>query len=81
MDMKSTVMVTVSFSPMQSSDQCLRYPNLYTVKIYQTTYIYIIIIIKSRRLYGFLFLGGAHGVMVIVVRNGYGDTSSNPRRD
>ena len=25
--------------------------------------------------------GGAHGVMVIIVGNGYGDTSSNPRRD
>ena len=25
--------------------------------------------------------GGARGVMVIVVRNGYDDTSSNPRRD
>ena len=25
--------------------------------------------------------GGAHGVMVIVVGNGLGDTSSNPRRD
>ena len=24
---------------------------------------------------------GAHGVMVIVVGNGYGDTSSNPGRD
>ena len=25
--------------------------------------------------------GGAHGVMVIVVENGHGDTSSNPGRD
>ena len=25
--------------------------------------------------------GGARGVMVIVVRNGHGDTSSNPERD
>ena len=25
--------------------------------------------------------GGARGVMVIVVRNGHGDTSSNPGRD
>ena len=25
--------------------------------------------------------GGAHGVMVIVVGNGHGDTSSNPGRD
>ena len=25
--------------------------------------------------------GGARGVMVIVVGNGYGDTSSNPGRD
>ena len=27
------------------------------------------------------YLGGAHGVMVIVVGNGHGDTSSNPGRD
>ena len=27
-----------------------------------------------------LQLGGARGVMVIVVGNGHGDTSSNPRR-
>ena len=26
-------------------------------------------------------LGGAHGVMIIVVGNGHDDTSSNPRRD
>ena len=25
--------------------------------------------------------GGARGVMVIVIGNGHGDTSSNPRRD
>ena len=25
--------------------------------------------------------GGAHGVMVIVVGDGHGDTSSNPERD
>ena len=29
----------------------------------------------------FLFYGGARGVVVIVVRNGHGDTSSNPGRD
>ena len=28
-----------------------------------------------------LFRGGARGVMVIVVGNGHGDTSSNPGRD
>ena len=28
-----------------------------------------------------LHCGGAHGVMVIVVGNGHGDTSSNPGRD
>ena len=27
------------------------------------------------------YRGGARGVMVIVVGNGHGDTSSNPRRD
>ena len=26
-------------------------------------------------------VGGARGVMVIVIRNGHGDTSSNPGRD
>ena len=25
--------------------------------------------------------GGASGVMVIIIGNGHGDTSSNPRRD
>ena len=29
----------------------------------------------------FIFKGGAHGVMVIVIGNGHGDTSSNPGRD
>ena len=28
-----------------------------------------------------IFIGGARGVMVIVVGNGHGDTSSNPGRD
>ena len=28
-----------------------------------------------------VFLGGARGVMVIVVGNGHGNTSSNPGRD
>ena len=28
-----------------------------------------------------IIYGGARGVMVIVVRNGHGDTSSNPGRD
>ena len=28
-----------------------------------------------------LYQGGARGVMVIVVENGHGDTSSNPGRD
>ena len=27
------------------------------------------------------FLGGARGVMVIIIGNGHGDTSSNPGRD
>ena len=27
------------------------------------------------------FFGGARGVMVIIVGNGHGDTSSNPGRD
>ena len=27
------------------------------------------------------YIGGAHGVMVIIVGNGHGDTSSNPGRD
>ena len=29
----------------------------------------------------YLFFGGARGVMVIVVGNGHGDTSSNPGQD
>ena len=29
----------------------------------------------------YIFFGGARGVMVIVVGNGHGDTSSNPERD
>ena len=33
-------------------------------------------------LYQLLYqLGGAHGVMVIIIGNGHGDTSSNPERD
>ena len=28
-----------------------------------------------------IIFGGARGVIVIVVGNGHGDTSSNPRRD
>ena len=28
-----------------------------------------------------IFGGGAHGLMVIVIGNGHGDTSSNPGRD
>ena len=40
---------------------------------------YIILTIK---VYNTLLLcGGARGVMVIVVGNGHGDTSSNPGRD
>ena len=31
--------------------------------------------------YVHMYLGGARGVMVIVVRNGHGDTSSYPGRD
>ena len=35
----------------------------------------------SRKNINIISLGGACGVMVIVVRNGHGDTSSNPGRD
>ena len=38
------------------------------------THIYIYI-------YLYIYKGGAHGVMVIVLGNGHGDTSSNPGRD
>ena len=31
--------------------------------------------------YNLFYRAGARGVMVIVVGNGYGDTSSNPGRD
>ena len=34
-----------------------------------------------RTLNGFKYFGGARGIMVIVVGNGHGDTSSNPGRD
>ena len=37
--------------------------------------------IGLRKLDAYNSLGGAHGVMVIVVGNGHGDTSSNPGRD
>ena len=30
---------------------------------------------------GYIYIGGARGVMVIVVGNGHGDTSSNPGRN
>ena len=36
---------------------------------------------KISTIYKKLEMGGAHGVMVIVVGNGHGDTSSNPARD
>ena len=42
------------------------------------TYVYSII---QKHLLLFLSRGGAHGVMVIVVGTGRGDTSSNPGRD
>ena len=32
-------------------------------------------------IYIYIYNGGAHGVMVIVVENGHGDTSSNLGRD
>ena len=32
-------------------------------------------------IHGGILVGGARGVMVIVVGNGHGDTSSNPGRD
>ena len=36
---------------------------------------------KIRHKQEHLKLGGARGVRVIIVGNGHGDTSSNPRRD
>ena len=33
------------------------------------------------QIYIYIYLGSAHGVMVIIVGNGHGDTSSNPGRD
>ena len=40
-------------------------------------------VLSNPRWYGYSYYGkgGARGIMVIVVGNGYGDTSSNPRRD
>ena len=42
------------------------------------TYLYTSIAVVSTQLNG---LGGARGVMVIVLGNGHGDTSLNPGRD
>ena len=42
---------------------------------------YFIYILTNIYLYFILYFGGACGVMVIVVGNGHGDTSSNPGRN
>ena len=50
------------------------------------SYLYLIIFkhfyfTKNGTLKGITTAGGARGVVVIVVGNGHGDTSSNPGRD
>ena len=58
-----------------------------SLRVANFTYIYIYIYIKilmNIYIYIYIFIyiiEGAHGVMVIVAGNGYGDTSSNPGRD
>ena len=46
-------------------------------------HVYVIMISNRLLLFPILvdMFGGARGVMVIVVGNGHGDTSSNPGRD
>ena len=44
-------------------------------------YLLLIICLHTVKYFQVLPCGGARGVMVIVVRNGHGDTSSNPGRD
>ena len=40
------------------------------------------ILVEEQKLYDIIYnIGGARCVMVIVVGNGHGDTSSNPRRN
>ena len=61
----------------------LCYPTLYAcvyiyVYIYTYTYTYLVDIVTSINKE---ILGGAHGVMVIVVGNRHGDTSSKSGRD
>ena len=43
--------------------------------------IYLVYGINSLGRYWCVFFGGACGIIVIVVGNGHGDTSSNPGRD
>ena len=52
----------------------------YAVLRSKSTFCYNFISCPYIYIYIFIF-GGAHGVMVIVVGNGHGDTSSNPGRD
>ena len=57
----------------------------------QITTSYLVVISRDKsqctQLYGFKYsyiilnFGGARGVMVIIVGNGHGDTSSNPGQD
>ena len=35
-------------------------------------------VVNIQHIYIYIYCGGAHGVMVIVIGNGHGDTSSNP---
>ena len=48
--------------------------NLYNLKLYQQGEF-------SATKINSIYFGGARGVIVIVIGNGHGDTSSNPGRD
>ena len=49
--------------------------------IYVVCIIYIKQFILASGFSNFFLMGGTRGVMVIIVGNGHGDTSSNPGRD
>ena len=52
------------------------------VYVYKCAFVNRILYSNDHNIFTYLFtLGGARGVMVIVVGNGHGDTSSNPGRD
>ena len=67
---KATSMIVISFF-----EGALRVTAVYLFNIS-----FIFTIVRSTTIYLY-FIGGSRGVMVVVVGNGHGDTSSNPGRD